>query len=403
MPKQILLIGAFDTKGEEFAYARDLITERGHQVLLMDVGVLEDPVNLHPEITSEEVAEAGGSNLQKLRSKGDRGYAIEVMIAGVEKIVPQLYSLHRFDGVLSLGGGAGTNIATAGMRQLSVGVPKVMVSTLASSDVSTYIGVKDITMMYSVTDIAGLNRLSRQVLANAVGAVCGMAEQNVPSAEDKPLVAASMFGVTTPCVSEVRRKLEQAGYELLVFHATGTGGRAMEGLIEDDFFAAVADVTTTEWADQVVGGVLSAGEDRLGAAGRKGIPQVVSCGALDMVNFHARETVPERFKSRNLYKHNPTVTLMRTTADECREIGKKIAGKLNQANGPVALILPLRGVSSLDAEGQPFFDPEADQVLFESLRENVAPNVNVIELDLHINDAEFADRIAEELLGMLNP
>jgi uncharacterized protein (UPF0261 family) len=228
-----------------------------------------------------------------------------------------------------------------------------------------------------------------------------MAEQVAPSAEDKPLIAASMFGVTTPCVSEVRKKLEKAGYELLVFHATGTGGRAMEGLIEDGFFAAVADITTTEWADQVVGGVLPAGEDRLGAAGRKGIPQVVSCGALDMVNFHAMETVPQRFKGRNLYKHNPTVTLMRTTADECRTIGNKIAGKLNQANGPVTLILPLKGVSSLDADGQPFFDSETDQALFDSLRESVSTNVNVVELDLHINDPEFADRIAEELLSML--
>ncbi|MDR9366502.1 MAG: Tm-1-like ATP-binding domain-containing protein [Balneolaceae bacterium] len=401
MPKKILLIGAFDTKGEEFVYARDLIVRRGHHVLLTDVGVLEDPVNLQPDISSAEVAKAGGSSLQKLRSTGDRGQAIDVMIAGVEKIVPQLYSEQRFDAVLSLGGGAGTNIATAGMRQLPVGVPKVMVSTLASSDVSSYVGIKDITMMYSVTDIAGLNRLSRQVLANAVGAVCGMAEQVAPAAEDKPLIAASMFGVTTPCVSEVRKKLEKAGYELLVFHATGTGGRAMEGLIEDGFFAAVADITTTEWADQVVGGVLPAGEDRLGAAGRKGIPQVVSCGALDMVNFHAMETVPQQFKGRNLYKHNPTVTLMRTTADECRKIGNKIAGKLNQANGPVTLILPLKGVSSLDADGQPFFDSETDEALFDSLRESVSTNVNVVELDLHINDTEFADRIAEELLSML--
>ncbi|MDR9409000.1 MAG: Tm-1-like ATP-binding domain-containing protein [Balneolaceae bacterium] len=401
MPKKILLIGAFDTKGEEFVYARDLIVRRGHHVLLTDVGVLEDPVNLQPDISSAEVAKAGGSSLQKLRSTGDRGQAIDVMIAGVEKIVPQLYSEQRFDAVLSLGGGAGTNIATAGMRQLPVGVPKVMVSTLASSDVSSYVGIKDITMMYSVTDIAGLNRLSRQVLANAVGAVCGMAEQVAPAAEDKPLIAASMFGVTTLCVSEVRKKLEKAGYELLVFHATGTGGRAMEGLIEDGFFAAVADITTTEWADQVVGGVLPAGEDRLGAAGRKGIPQVVSCGALDMVNFHAMETVPQQFKGRNLYKHNPTVTLMRTTADECRKIGNKIAGKLNQANGPVTLILPLKGVSSLDADGQPFFDSETDEALFDSLRESVSTNVNVVELDLHINDTEFADRIAEELLSML--
>lgn len=401
MQKTILLIGSLDTKGEEFSFVKDLIVSRGHQVLLLDTGVLDDPVSLSPDVTAGEVAEAGGSSLQELRSQRDRGLAIDVMIAGVKKIVPELFAQGRFDGVLSLGGGAGTNVATAAMRELPTGAPKVMVSTLASSDVSSYVDVKDITMMYSVLDIAGLNRLSRRILANAAGAVCGMVETDPPQTEEKPLIAASMFGVTTPCVTEVRRILEGAGYELLVFHATGTGGRAMEGLIEDGYVEAVADITTTEWCDQVVGGVLPAGEDRLSAAGRKGIPQVVSCGALDMVNFHAFETVPERFKKRNLYKHNPTVTLMRTTPDECREIGKRIAGKLNRAKGPVVLMLPLKGVSMIDREGEPFFDPEADQALFDALRENIESNVRLVEHNLHINDPEFAGAIAEELLGLL--
>lgn len=401
MQKTILLIGSLDTKGEEFSFVKDLIVSRGHRVLLLDTGVLDDRVTLSPDITAEEVAEAGGSSLQELRSQRDRGLAIDVMIAGVKKIVPELFAQDRFDGVLSLGGGAGTNVATAAMRELPTGVPKVMVSTLASSDVSSYVDVKDITMMYSVLDIAGLNRLSRRILANAAGAVCGMVETDPPQTEEKPLIAASMFGVTTPCVTEVRRILEGTGYELLVFHATGTGGRAMEGLIEDGYVEAVADITTTEWCDQVVGGVLPAGEDRLSAAGRKGIPQVVSCGALDMVNFHAFETVPERFKKRNLYKHNPTVTLMRTTPDECREIGKRIAGKLNRAKGPVVLMLPLKGVSMIDREGEPFFDPEADQALFDALRENIESNVRLVEHNLHINDPEFAGAIAEELLGLL--
>lgn len=397
MKKTILLIGSFDTKGEEFAFVKELLQARGLDTLLLDTAVLGNPL-ITPDIPADEVARIGGSSLEKLREEADRGRAVDVMIEGVRKLVPELFDEGRFHGVLSLGGGAGTNIATAGMRVLPVGVPKLMVSTLASSDVSTFVDVKDITMMYPVVDIAGLNRLSRRILANAAGAIGGMVEQQLPHAEEKPLIAATMFGVTTPCVTEVRRKLEDAGYELLVFHATGTGGRAMEGLIEDGYFAAVADITTTEWCDEVVGGVLSAGPDRLGAAARNGIPQVVSCGALDMVNFHAFDTVPERFKNRTLYKHNPTVTLMRTTSDECREIGKQIARKLNRAKGSVVLMLPLKGVSTLDSENQPFYDPEANRALFDSLKQNINANVKLVELDHHINDKAFAHYIAEELL-----
>lgn len=400
MKKRILLIGTFDTKGEEFGFVRDLIRARGHEVLLLDAGVAGEP-SIRPDISAGEIAKAGGSSLEELRKKGDRGRAVDVMITGVQSLVPKLYEAGRFDGVLSLGGGAGTNIGTAGMRELPAGVPKVMVSTLASGDVRPFVGVKDITMIYPVVDIAGLNKLSRRILANAAGAVCGMAEQVVPGAEEKPLVAATMFGVTTPCVNAVREKLEKEGYELLVFHATGTGGRAMEGLIADGYFRAVADLTTTEWADEVVGGVLSAGPDRMEAAAKAGIPQVVSCGALDMVNFHAMNTVPEKFKDRNLYKHNPTVTLMRTTPDECRQIGKRIAEKLNMSKAPVILMLPLKGVSAIDMEGQPFHDPEADLALFESLKINVNSSVKIIELEYHINDQKFAEMVTEQLLQVL--
>lgn len=401
MSKRILLLGTFDTKGSEFSYVRDLIIRRGHDVLMMDTGVLEDP-SVAPDISAGEVAEAGGSTLGRLREKADRGYAMEVMMAGVRKLVPEHYEKGRFDGILSLGGGGGTNIATAAMRELPTGLPKVMVSTLASSDISPYVGVKDITMMYSVVDIAGLNRISRKILANAAGAISGMIEQQAPEVEDKPLVAASMFGVTTPCVTRVRQKLEEAGYEVLVFHATGAGGRSMESLIEDGFIVAAADLTTTEWCDEVVGGVLSAGPDRLSAAGRNGIPQIVSCGALDMVNFHALETVPERFKERNLYKHNPNVTLMRTTPEECTQIGRRIAEKLNEAAGPTVLMLPLKGVSMIDKEGEPFYDPVANQALFEALRNHTKPSVRRVELDLHINDPAFADAVAKELLKIIS-
>ncbi|MEX0649261.1 MAG: Tm-1-like ATP-binding domain-containing protein [Balneolaceae bacterium] len=399
MKKRILLIGAFDTKGEEYAYVRDLIAERGHRTLLVDSGIFQSAA-LRPDIPSSKVAEAGGFSLEKMREKGDRGKAVDAMITGVQKLVPKLYSDGEFDAVLALGGGAGTNIATAGMRELPVGVPKLMVSTHASSDVSTYVDVKDITMMYPVADIAGLNPVTRRILSNAAGAICGMAEQHYVETEQKPLIAASMFGVTTPCVTEVRRLLEKAGYEVMAFHATGTGGRAMEALIEDDYFAGVADITTTEWCDEVAGGVLTAGPDRLGAAGRKGIPQVVSCGALDMVNFLTPDTIPDKFKSRTFYKHNPTVTLMRTSPEECGEIGKRIAEKLNQSSGPVVLMIPLKGVSAIDKKGEPFFDPKANNSLFDALHKHTNSSVKVLELDLHINDPEFAEAVAEELLQL---
>ncbi|MFO7846119.1 MAG: Tm-1-like ATP-binding domain-containing protein [Balneolaceae bacterium] len=400
MNKTILLIGSFDTKGEEFAFVRDLIEARGVHTLLLDTSVLNEPM-LTPDIPAGQVARAGGSSLSQLRKVADRGKAVDVMIRGVQKLVPELYEEVKFDGVLSLGGGAGTNIATAAMRSLPTGVPKLMVSTQASSDISTFVGVKDVTMMYSVVDIAGLNSLSRKILGNAAGAICGMVDQHIPAVEEKPVVAATMFGVTTPCVTVARRKLEEAGFEVLVFHATGSGGRAMESLIRDGYVDAVADLTTTEWCDEVVGGVLSAGPDRLEAAAETGIPQLVSCGALDMVNFHAMDTVPKKFKTRNLYKHNPTVTLMRTSADECAKIGERIAEKLNKSTGPVLLMLPLKGVSSLDQKGKPFFDPKANKSLFDSLRKHIDSSVRLVELDLHINDKAFAEKAGKELIEML--
>ncbi len=400
MPKTILLIGTFDTKGNEYAYVRALIVGRGHSVLTMNAGVTgESPFT--PDFRAAEVAEAGGGNLADLRQKADRGAALETMMRGATKLAAQLHAEGKFDGVLALGGSGGTAIATAAMRALPVGLPKVMVSTLASGDIQPYVGVKDITMMYSVVDIAGLNRLSRQILANAAGMVCGAVEQSLPAAEDKPLLSATMFGVTTPCVTMVRERLEAAGYEVLVFHATGSGGQAMESLISAGFISGVADITTTEWCDELVGGVLSAGPHRLEAAAKAGVPQVVSCGALDMVNFWAIETVPEQFKQRILYKHNANVTLMRTTPQECAELGRLIASKLNEAAGPTVLFIPLKGVSAIDKEGQPFYLPEADAALFESLRRNIRPPVELVELDLHINDPEFAAAMAERLLGLL--
>lgn len=398
MERTVLLVGTLDTKGDEFHYVRELLHGHGLRTVVMDAGVLGEPT-FTPDITAREVAAAGGASLEELRARADRGEAVSAMIAGVRALVPRLHEEGRFHGVLGLGGGGGTVIATAAMRELPVGVPKLMVSTLAASDTRPYVGVSDVTLMYPVVDIAGLNVVSRRILANAAGAIRGMVEEPAPAAPDRPLIAASMFGVTTPCVDRMRERLDAAGYELLVFHATGTGGRAMEGLIRAGFFVAVADMTTTEWCDEVVGGVLSAGEERLSAAAGVGVPQVVSCGALDMVNFHAEDTVPERFRDRTLYRHNPNVTLMRTTPEECREIGRRIAEKLNAAQGPTTLLIPLRGVSAIAGEGQPFHDPEADAALFDTLRREIRPPVEIVELDLHINDPAFADAAVERVLA----
>jgi uncharacterized protein (UPF0261 family) len=365
----------------------------------MDLGILKDnPATF----SAADVARAGGGDLAALRAAADRGAAVEVMLQGARVLVPRLYGEGRFAGVLGLGGGGGTSMITAAMRTLPVGAPKLMVSTMASGDTSPYVDVKDITMMYSVVDIAGLNPLSRRILANAAGAIAGMVEETPPAdGKDRPLIAATMFGVTTPCVTAVREQLERAGYDVLVFHATGSGGRAMEGLIDDGYFAGVVDVTTTEWCDEVVGGVLSAGPSRLSAAGRRGIPQVVSVGALDMVNFGAPETMPAALRERQLYRHTPSVTLMRTNREESAEIGRRIAEQLSRATGPTVLMLPLRGVSMLDAPGKPFHDPESNAALFLSLRKHSGPNVQLIEIDAHINDPEFSSAIAEQMLQLI--
>ncbi len=401
MTRTILLVGTLDTKGAEYAYVRDLIHARGHRTLVMDAGVAGEP-SFEPDVGAAEVARAGGASLQELRAAGDRGAALTAMAAGAARLTLRAYGQRTIDGLLALGGSGGTSIAAAAMRVLPVGVPKVVVSTMAAGDAAPYVGVKDVTLMYSVVDVAGLNRISRRVFANAAGAVCGMVEQAAPAADDTPLIAASMFGVTTPCVTAVRQALETAGYEVLVFHATGSGGRAMEGLIADGYFAGVADVTTTEWCDELVGGVLSAGPARLDAAAAAGVPQVVSLGALDMVNFGPRASVPARFRNRTLYVHNPQVTLMRTTADECAQLGRIIAGKLNRAVGPTCLFVPLRGVSMIDADGQPFHDPEADRRLFQALRDELdTDTVDLVELDLHVNDPAFARAMADRLLAWL--
>jgi uncharacterized protein (UPF0261 family) len=392
----VVLLGTLDTKGGEYAFLRERVREHGVDVLLVDAGV-HDPVGVEPDVPRAEVARAAGADVAELAAAGDRGAAVTAMGEGAEDVVRRLHADGRLDGILALGGSGGSSIATRAMRALPVGVPKLMVSTVASGDTRPYVGAVDVTMMYSVVDIAGVNRVSARIMANAAGAVAGMVKATVPALEERPLVGATMFGVTTPCVTRARERLEELGYEVLVFHATGSGGQSLEALVRDGYLAGVLDTTTTELADELVGGVLSAGPDRLEAAGAAGIPQVVSLGALDMVNFGPRETVPPQFADRNLYVHNPTVTLMRTTPAECAELGRQVGAKLSAARGPTALFVPLEGVSMISVAGQPFHDPDADAALVGALRESVGGSVEVHEVKADINDPEFATAMADRL------
>lgn len=399
--KTVAVLGTFDTKGKELKFIKECIEEHGLKTLCINTGVFEPVVE--PDISSAEVAAAVGADINAIVEKRDRATATEVLAKGTEKLIPQLYAEGKFDGIISIGGSGGTSLATPAMRQLPLGVPKVMVSTMASGDVSPYVGTSDIVMIPSVVDAEGLNDISKVIFSNAANAVVGMVQNRKEIESDgKPLLAATMFGVTTPCVKAAEDYLHEQGYDVLVFHATGTGGKCMEALIDQGFIKGVLDLTTTEWCDEVVGGVLNAGPDRLTAAGKNGIPQVVSVGALDMVNFGPMDTVPAQFKDRNLYKHNPTVTLMRTTADELKSIGHEIATRLADATGKTTLMLPLKGVSMIDVEGQPFYDAEADKVLFDALRTELAnSNVEIVELDTDINDKEFAVAAAKKLISLL--
>lgn len=396
----IYLLATLDTKGEEADFLRQRLQQLGQAVTLLDAGCLGSP-SPAADISRERVFQAAGTTLAAVVDAADRGRAVTLAAEGAAKLVAEAFARGEVDAVLAIGGSAGTTIGTAAMRRLPLGVPKLMVSTLASGQVRPYVGDKDILMLNSVVDIAGLNRISRRVLSNAAAALVGMVQYRLEdSPHDRPLVAATMFGVTTPCVQEARRILEDAGFEVLIFHATGNGGQALESLIADGAIAGVLDITTTELADELVGGILSAGPQRLTAAARRGVPQVVSVGATDMVNFGPPDTVPARFAGRTFYQHNPTVTLMRTTPEENARIGADIAGKLADAKGPAAILLPLRGVSAIDAEGKAFDDPAARAALFDAIR-NRCGQAPLIELDQHINDPAFARAAAEKLIELI--
>jgi uncharacterized protein (UPF0261 family) len=395
----VVLVGTLDTKGAEYRWMAEALASHGVAVTVVDTGIHEPHgFGREADHSRAEVAEAAGAIVQELRDGGDRGVANAAMGEGAAAVIASLLADGGVDGVLALGGSGGSAIAARAVRDLPVGLPKLIVSTMASGDVSPYVGASDVTMMYSVVDIAGINQISRAVLGNAAAAIAAMAgayRVREPAADDRPLIGASMFGVTTPAVDAARERLDELGYEVLVFHATGSGGRALEALARSGMLAGVLDLTTTELADELVGGVLSAGPDRLTGAAASGVPQVVSLGALDMVNFGPEATVPSAFADRQFFVHNATVTLMRTTARENAELGRIVGGKLAGAANTV-LIVPRGGVSALDAEGMPFRDEAADAALFDAVLES-ATGVAVIESDANINDLQLARRAADEL------
>ncbi|MHC4787670.1 MAG: Tm-1-like ATP-binding domain-containing protein [Planctomycetota bacterium] len=405
MAKTILMIGAFDTKGAEYAFLREQILGRGHEVLAVNTGVLGSTDLFPVDVEADEVAAAGGADLAALRAEKDRGEAMKAMGAGAPKVAERLHQEGRFYGIIGMGGTGGSAVVTAAMRALPVGVPKVCVSTAASGDTSAYVGTKDVTMIPSIVDVAGLNRISRIIFTRAAGAICGMVEAEPPEvAEEKPIITASMFGNTTECVNACAEMLAGEGYEVLVFHATGTGGRTMESLVAEGLVDGVLDITTTEWADTICGGVFDAGEERLDAPGRMGVPHLIVPGCVDMANFGPPETVPQRYRQsqRNFDEWNPSVTLMRTSVEENRKMGEVFARKANAAGGPVAFLIPLRGLSILDGDGERFCDREADAAMFEAIRENVREGLPVVELDCNINDPEFAEKAVEMMLGLMS-
>ncbi len=397
----VVLVGTLDTKEQEYRWLRERLVAAGCEVTVVDAGTYSGGAGI-ADVGAREVAEAGGADLEALRTAGDRGAAMEAMAAGAAKVARDLHDRGELHALLAVGGSSGSAVAARALRGLPIGVPKLLVSTMASGDVAPYVGEADVTLMYSVVDISGLNSISRAVLGNAAAAVAGMASRyerdRGETGEGERLIGATMFGVTTPAVDEAREHLTGLGYEVIVFHATGSGGRAMEALAESGLLTGVLDLTTTELADDLVGGVLSAGPHRLEAAGRRGIPQVVSVGALDMVNFGPRDSVPERFADRLLYVHNPTVTLMRTTRAEMATLGTRIAEKLAAATGPVEVLLPVRGVSAIDVAGGPFEDPTADAACFQAITKGLdGSGVPVHEVDAAINDPGFGRRAAQAL------
>ncbi|ACQ82039.1 protein of unknown function UPF0261 [Beutenbergia cavernae DSM 12333] len=397
----VLLVGALDTKGPEFEFLRSEGLRLGCDVLLLDVGVLGAPAVL-ADFPREAVADAAGAELGALVSTGDRSVAVSAMARGAARLAAALADEGRIDGVIGAGGSNAAYVMARVSERLDVGFPKVLVSTMASGDTARYVGSTDLTMMNSVVDVNGLNRVTRSVLGNAIHAVVGMVTSRVPDdGTDRPVAAISMFGVTTPCASRIASTLDAAGLEPLSFHANGAGGRSLEALAGSGAIQVVVDMTTTELADELFGGVCSAGPDRLTAAGRLGVPQVVSLGALDMINFGAAAALPEHLRGRLWHEHNPEVTLVRTNAEECAELGGVLAARLNAALGPRTVVVPARGFSALSVPGEPFQDPHADRALVDALLGALDDDVTSVVLDVDINDPLVADAMSRATLSLM--
>jgi uncharacterized protein (UPF0261 family) len=398
--KTVVTAGALDTKGADYEFLVERLRSHGVRALTVDFGVLGDPPFL-PDVTNAEVARAGGVELSTLRQSKDKTLAMRVMTKGLPRVLSRLRDEGRLDGVCGMGGSGGTTILSAGVRALPIGIPKLLISTVAAGDVSAYVGSADVTLMHSVVDVAGVNRISRLIYANAAAAIAAMAQASRPeSITERPLVAASMFGNTTACINQARTLLDGAGWETLVFHATGTGGKTMHRLVSDGLLAGLLDLTTTELADEVCGGVFSAGPERVNIGAASAIPVVLAPGCVDMCNFGARESVPGKYASRLLYEWNANVTLMRTTVEENRRIGAMIAETASRCAGPVAVLLPLRGVSMLDSPGGAFWSPDADHACFEAIRSHLKQGIPVIDVDANINDPIFADRATRTFLEL---
>lgn len=400
--KYILILGCFDTKGDIFTYLRECILSGGEKVLTINTGIYETNAAFHIDFDSNTVAQEADYDLALLRTEQDRGKAIDVMGRGASRIVSKLVAAGNVKGAIGMGGGGGTYISLAAMQQITFGIPKVCLSTVASKDLSRQIGDKDITLIPSVVDVAGTNHILKQLVMQAAAAVCAMANVNkIENHGSIGCIAISMFGNTTSCVDKCTELLHQEGYEVLAFHATGVGGKTMEALIREGIFAAVLDITTTELADELCDGICSAGPTRLTAASEMGIPQVVVPGCLDMVNFAHLDTVPDQYKNRHLYSWAPDVTLMRTNPEENQILGQKLAERVNQAQAPASIIIPLRGISQIDCEEGVFYKPEANTALFNAIRKYAATHVEVVESDRHINDAEFSKVLVNSLLNIL--
>jgi uncharacterized protein (UPF0261 family) len=400
--KHIVMLGCFDTKGEDFTYLYECLKGFGEEVITINTGVMETSVDFPIAYGNEMVAEHSGTSLTTIRESNDRGKAVALMGQGAAKVISGLVGKEMVKGVIGMGGGGGTYMTLAAMQEVSLGIPKLCLSTIASWDLSRYIGAKDITLMSSVVDVAGLNSISSLLIKQAAAAICSMANVSIaPSVTKKKTIAISMFGNTTKCVDKCSALLKKKGFEVLVFHATGVGGATMESLIREGVFDAVLDVTTTELADELCGGVLSAGATRLTAASDMGIPQVVAPGCLDMVNFGHLDTLPSEFSSRQLYSWAPNVTLMRTNTEENIALGKMLTDKLNASKTAVSILLPKKGISQIDKEGDIFYNPEVDNALFDSIKKNSRDGIPVVEVDAHINDEAFSKALVEQLMKIL--